>query len=150
MKLKRQRLVSDGAMSRMMQAAADLWKRCDFEQCAEIMERASRMDPANSSILLDLGAVYGKSYDYAAAERCFERAIRVAPNKTEALRIAGLRCLNFNSYEMAERFFQRTIEQKDAPPEIFIQLAEIYERRHRFDDANQYVERALRVDGNSG
>jgi len=134
----------------MMQIAADLWKRCDFEQCAEIMERASRLDPANSGILLDLGAVYGKTYDYAAAERCFERAIRVAPNKTEALRIAGLRCLNFNSYEMAERFFQRTIEQKDAPPDIFIQLAEIYERRNRFDDANQYVERALRVDGNSG
>jgi tetratricopeptide (TPR) repeat protein len=150
MKLKRQRLVSDGAMSRMMQTAADLWKRCDFEQCAEIMERASRLDPANSGILLDLGAVYGKSYDYAAAERCFEKAIRVAPNKTEALRIAGLRCLNFNSYEMAERFFQRTIEQKDAPPDIFIQLAEIYERRHRFDDANQYIERALRVDSHSG
>jgi tetratricopeptide (TPR) repeat protein len=150
MKLKRQRLVSDGTMARMMQTAADLWKRCDFEQCAEIMERASRLDPANSSILLDLGAVHGKAYDYAAAERCFERAIRVAPNKTEALRIAGLRCLNFDQHEMAERFFQRTIEQKDAPPEVLLQIAEIYERQHRSEDAAQYVERALRLDSNSG
>ncbi len=107
MKLKRQRLVSDGAFARMMQSAADLWKRCDFKQCAEIMERASRLDPANSGLLLDLGAVYGKTYDYAAAEQSFEKAIRIAPNKTEALKTAGLRSLNFSKHDMAERFFQR-------------------------------------------
>ena len=96
MKLKRQRLVSDGAFARMMQNAADLWKRCDFPQCAEVMERACRMDPANSSALLDLGAVYGKMHDYAAAERCFEKAVRVASNKTETLKIFGIAVSGFS------------------------------------------------------
>jgi tetratricopeptide (TPR) repeat protein len=150
MKLKRQRLVSDNALSRMMQTAAALWKRCDFQECAAIMERASRLDPANSSLLLDLGAVYGKLHNYAAAEQCFEKAVRVAPKKTEALSIAGLRCLDFNKHEMAERFLRRTIEQPDALPQNFVKLAEIYERRHRLEEAGQYVDRALNLDLNSG
>jgi tetratricopeptide (TPR) repeat protein len=130
MKVKRQRLISEGALSRMMQSAADLWKRCDFQQCAEIMERASRLDPANVGILLDLGSVYGKLHNYPAAEDRFEKAIRLTSKKTETLATAGLRCLDFNKHEMAERFLQRTITQKDATPENFIKLAEIYERRH--------------------
>jgi tetratricopeptide (TPR) repeat protein len=90
MKLKRQSLVSQGSLSRMLQAAAESWKRCDFQQSIEILERASRLDPANSGILLDLGNFYGNRYDYAAAERCFEKAVRIdAPGKTETLAIAG-------------------------------------------------------------
>ena len=52
------------------------WQRRDFQQGIEILERASRLDPANAGILLDLGRFYGKRYDYAAAERCFEKAVR--------------------------------------------------------------------------
>ena len=151
MKLKRQqRLISDGAFARMMQSAIDLWRRCDFQQCAEIMERASRMEPANSGILLDLGVAYGKMQDYASAERCLEQSVRVSPNKTEALKAAGVRCLHFEKHDLAERFFQRAIEQNNASPDTFVHLAEIYERRHRFDDSAQYVERALRLDRSNG
>jgi tetratricopeptide (TPR) repeat protein len=149
MKVKRQRLISEGALSRMMQSAAALWKRCDFQQCAEIMERARRLDPANVGILLDLGSVYGKLHNYPAAEECFEKAIGLTSKKTETITTAGLRCLNFNKYEMAERFFQRTIAQKDAPPENFIRLAEIHERRHRLEEAAQYIDQALQLDSTS-
>jgi tetratricopeptide (TPR) repeat protein len=150
MKLKRQRLISDGALSRMMQTASELWKLCDFEQCAEVMERASRLDPANSNLLLDLGSVYGKTHAYAAAEQSFEKAVRIAPAKTAILSNAGLRCLDFQKHEMAERFLKRAIEQKDTSPENFVKLAEIYERRHRLEEAGQFIERALKTDANCG
>jgi tetratricopeptide (TPR) repeat protein len=150
MKLKRQRLVSDGAFDRMMQSATDLWRRSDFQGSAEIMERASRLDPANSGLLLDLGWVYGKMHDYASAERCFEKAVRIAPNKTEALKIAGLRCLGFEKHDLAERYFQQAIKQDNVSADIFLHIAEIYLRRHRFDDASQYLERALSLDRSNG
>jgi len=150
MRLKRQRLVSDGAFARMMQTAADLWKRCDFQGCAEVMERASRLDPANHNVFLDLGAVYGKTHDYSAAERCFDRAIRMAPVKREALSTAGLRCLDFNKHEMAERYLQQAVALPDESPEILVKIAEIYERRHRLADAEAYTDRALKKDPNCG
>jgi len=143
MKLKRQALVSQGSLSRMLQAATESWKRCDFQESIEIMERLSRLDPANSSVLLDLGGFYGKRYDYAAAERCFERAVRIAPKKAEALALAGQKSREFRKEDMAEAYLQRAAEQKDASPDILVKLAEIYERVRRSEEAARLVERAL-------
>ncbi|HXR06596.1 MAG TPA: sulfotransferase [Candidatus Acidoferrum sp.] len=147
MKLKRQTLVSQGSLSRMLQAAMESWQRRDFQQSIEILERASRLDPANSRVLLDLGGFYGKRYDPAAAERCFEKAVRVAPRKAEALVTAGQQSRDFGNYAMAERYFQRASEQKDATPETLVKLAELYERLRRVDDAALLIDRALRANG---
>ena len=125
----------------------EAWQRRDFQQAIETLERASRLDPANSGILLDLGRFYGKRYDYAAAERCFEKAVRVAPRKMEALVAAGQQSRDFENYAMAERYFQRALEQKDVSPETLVKLAELYERLRRVDDAAALIERALQSNG---
>jgi tetratricopeptide (TPR) repeat protein len=147
MKLKRKSSVSQGSLSRMLQAAEQAWQRRDLQQSIEILERASRLDPANSGILLDLGRMYGVRYDYAAAERCFERAVRMAPRKTEALVAAGKQSLEFVNYAMAERYFQRALEQKDVSPETLVLLAELYERLRRLAEATDLADRALRLAG---
>jgi tetratricopeptide (TPR) repeat protein len=147
MKLKRQSLVSKGSLSRMFQAATESWQRRDFQQSIEILERASRLDPGNSGILLDLGNFYGQRYDYAAAERCFEKAVRQAPQKTETLVIAGQLSRDFGNHAMAERYFRRAMESKADSPEILVKLAEIYERLRRLAEAVELADRALRLDG---
>ena len=145
--MRRPQLVSRGSLNRMMQAAAEAEAQRDFKQCIEILERASRLDPANSDLLLSLGGVYGKCYDYAAAGRCFEKAIRVAPKKGEALAVMGRKCHDFGREEMAGDFLRRAAEQKDASPEILVQLAELYERLRRVDDAQALIDRALQANG---
>jgi len=147
MKLKRKSLVSQGSLSRMLQAAEQAWQRRDLQQCVEILERASRLDPANSGILLDLGRMYGLRYDSVAAERCFEKAVRIAPRKTEAMVAAGKQSLDFANYAMAERYFQRALELKDVSPETLVLLAELYERLRRLTEAADLADRALRLDG---
>ena len=146
MKLKRKLLVSQGSLVRMLQEATESWKRCDFQKSIEILERASRLDTANPGLQLDLGGLYGKRYDNAAAERCFEQAVRMAPRKTDALVIAGQKSNDFGNHALAERYFLRALEQKDVSPEIFIKLAEIYERLRRVEEAGHLVERALQLD----
>jgi len=148
MKLKRKSLVSAGSLNRMLQAADDSYKRGDFQQSIEILERASRLDPANGELLFLLGRVHGMNYDYAAAERCFEQAIRIAPDKREALATAERQCANFPSYnKLAEHYCRRVTEQDGASPEHLIKLARLYERRHRFEEASQLVDRALQLNG---
>jgi tetratricopeptide (TPR) repeat protein len=147
MKLKRSQLISQGSLSRMLQAADQAWNRRDFQQCIEILERASRLDPANRSILMNLGGMHGKCFDYASAERCFEKAVRIAPKKLEALAAAGGQCREFGNYEMSESYFKRAAEQKEATPEILIRLAEIYERLRRMNAAAELIDRALRLNG---
>lgn len=148
MKFKQQRLVSDGTLQRIMKGAEEPWRRCDMEQCIEIMERARRLAPADSRILLNLGTCHLKARNYETAEQCFEKAIQTTGEKTKVMGAAAVRCFDSQRYTLAERFLQRAIAQQDAAPEHFIKLAEIYERRHELDGASQYIERALHIDPN--
>jgi len=132
----------------MLQAAATAWNSKKFQEGIEIMERASRLDPANVGILLDLGRWQGLRYNYSAADQCFEKAARIAPNKAEALAIAGMNSRDFSNFEMAERYYLRALEQKNVAPRIFAWLAELYERLRRLDEAAGMVERALHLNSN--
>ena len=145
MKLKR--MVSAGSLSRTLQAAAESWGRREYQQYFEIMERASRLDPANHRILLDLGLAYGMRYDYPAAERSLEKAIRVAPQKAAALVMAGTHCRNFSHFKMAKHYFERAIQESGASADTYVKLAEIYERFRLLDEASKQVDRALQLDG---
>lgn len=130
-------------MARLFQAAAEAWRRQAYQETIDLLERASRLDPANLTVLLDLGRAHGLRYDYAAAERALEKAVRIAPRKAEALAEAGRRCQEFGHYEMAARYFERAAGEKDASAEVFVTLAELYERAHRSEEASALVERAL-------
>jgi len=83
--MKRKRFVSERSLSRLFQDAADSWKRQEYQQTIETLERSGRLDPANTSIQLDLGRANGLRHNYSEAERCFEKAVRVAARKVEAL-----------------------------------------------------------------
>jgi tetratricopeptide (TPR) repeat protein len=148
MKLNRQSLVSQGSVFRMIQTADEAWKRRDFQQYFELLERASRLDPANASLLFILGQRYGLRYDYAAAERCFDKAVRLTAKKSEALATAGQLSTDFASHQVAERYFHQALDQKDASPETFARMAELYERLNRLEDASKLVEQALQLDAN--
>ena len=114
--MKRSSLVSQGSLNRIFEAVNEAWKRFDFQTAIELMERASRLNPSNAGILLDLGRMHGVRYDYPAAERCFDQAVRVAPKKLETLVAAGQKSLDFGSFTMAERYFKRTLEEKNVSP----------------------------------
>jgi tetratricopeptide (TPR) repeat protein len=146
--MRRLQLVSQGSLSRMIKSANESWERGDSQQCFEMLERASRLDPGNPKMQLYLAQRYGLRYNYTAAGGCFEKAVRIAPDKTEALEIAGRLSLDFGHHQMAEDYFRRALEQKDALPETFARLAELYERLHRTEDASRLVDQALQLDGN--
>src|SRR6185436_10822851 len=146
--MKRQRLISKGSLSRLFQDAAEAWRRQDYQQTIDLLERASRLDPANTGVLFDLGRAHGLRYQYDSAENCFEKAISIAPHKIEALIDAGRRSQAFGHYEMAARCFDRAAREKGAPAEVFLTLAELYERGPRASEAAALVERALSLDPN--
>lgn len=130
----------------MLAGADEAWQRRDFQQSIELLERASRLAPANTKILLHLGRSYGLRYQSADAERCFEKAVRIAPNKAEILATAGRMAIESGNPPMAERFFRQALEQKNVMPDTVARLAELYERLHRAEDATAMVERALHQD----
>src|SRR5258708_6509768 len=138
--MKRQRLISKGSLSRLFQEAAEAWRRQDYQATIALLERASRLDPANTSVLFDMGRAHGLRYEYESAERCFEKAVKIAPRRMEALAEAGRRCQEFGHYDMASRFFEEATHEKGASPDVFVALAELYERGARAGEAAALVE----------
>src|ERR1019366_816773 len=114
--MKSSQLVSQESIDRMLKASEQAWKRKNWQESIQILERANRLAPANALVLVRLGRSHGLNYDYAAAEACFERAVRVSQKKTETLALAGDHCRDFRNPELAERYFRRASEAKDASP----------------------------------
>jgi tetratricopeptide (TPR) repeat protein len=144
--MKRQRSIPQGALSRLFQQAAEAWRRQEYQQTLDLLERAARLDPANANVLFDLGRAYGLRYQYGAAERCLEKAIRLTPRKSEALAEAARRCQEFGHYAMAKGFLERALQEQSASADALVTLAELYERGHRLGEAYDLVERALRLE----
>jgi tetratricopeptide (TPR) repeat protein len=138
-------LVSQGTVNRLLQAAEQAWQQKNFQENIELLERASRLDPANTRILLQLGRMQGLRFDYEAAERSFEKVVRLSPRKAEAMAQAGAHCRDFRDSTLGARYLQRAADEKDATPEMLAELAELYERLRRLPEANQLIERALRM-----
>jgi tetratricopeptide (TPR) repeat protein len=145
-RMKRPPLISPGSLSRLLHDAAAAWNRHDYQQSIELLERANRLDPANATVLLDLGRAYGMRYDYAAAEWSFDRAGALAQKKTDAFAMAALHCRNFGRYEMSKRYFERAIAAGNAAPDTFVKLAELYERFRFLKEADELANRALELD----
>jgi tetratricopeptide (TPR) repeat protein len=143
--MKRQRLISKGALSRIFEQAAESWRRQEYQESISLLERASRLDPGNADLLLDLGRAYGMRYSYPEAERTLEKAVLIAPRRGEALAEAGLRAQEFGHYEMATRYLERASKEDHASANVLVTLAELYERRHRLAESATLVERALAV-----
>jgi tetratricopeptide (TPR) repeat protein len=143
--MKRLRMISDGALARMRQGALEAWRRQDYPEYFRIMEQACRQDPANSAILLDMGAAYGMRYDYPAAERCFDKAVRVSPARNDTLVMAGTQCRGFDRYEMARAYFERAVKEPGVAADTYVKLAEIYERFRLLEEASGLVDQALRL-----
>src|SRR5580658_1810410 len=143
--MKRLRMISDGALERLRQSAREAWRRQDYPEYFRIMEQASRQDPANPKILLEMGAAYGTRYEYADAERCYEKAIRVSPARNDTLVMAGTQARVFDRYEMARHYFERAVNEPRVSGDTCVKLAEIYERFRLLDEAAELVDRALRL-----
>jgi tetratricopeptide (TPR) repeat protein len=141
--MKRQRSVSQGSLSRMFQETAEAWKRQDYQQAIETLQRAARLDPANVSLLLDLGRAHGLRYDYSEAGRYLDKAVRLATRKAEVSAEAGQRCQEFGSYEMARRYLEQAVNEKAAPASALVAIAELNERHAKLETAIEFIERAL-------
>ena len=146
--MKRQRLISKGALSRLFEDAAEAWRRQAYQETIALLERASRLDPANVNVLFDLGRAYGLRYEYDSAEGCLEKAVSLAPRKEEALAEAGRRCQEFGNHEMAARYFERAARGPDTPAEALVVLAELYERAPRC--RRPRIQRRIVPDGKRG
>ena len=125
----------------MFQEAAEAWREQDYAKTIDLLERATRLDPANVTVRLDLARAQGLRYDYAAAEASLDQAIRISP-RLETMVEAARRCQEFGNYPLAKKFFERVLDKDPNHLEALLPLADMLERGHRIGEATELIERA--------
>jgi tetratricopeptide (TPR) repeat protein len=145
--MKRQRMISEGALARLRQGAVAAWQRQDYPEYFKIMEQASRQDPANSGLLLDMGAAVRHALRIrrggAAALR---KPSASPPNKSNALIMAGTQCRGFDRYEMARHYFELALKDPVVSPTRVSSWRRFTSDSDCWKKLPTLVERALRLD----
>jgi tetratricopeptide (TPR) repeat protein len=134
------------AIERLCREAEEAWGRQDYQKSISLIEKATRKEPFNPSLLLHLARAYGLRYDYPAAERYFEKALRISQGRAQTLEEAGRICLEFNQLDLALGYLERASRKKGVSIGALITLADIYVRDKRIDEAAELVARAAQMD----
>lgn len=131
----------------MLRASDAAWQRQDFQQSIELLERATKLNPEDPCVYLDLGRAQGLRYDYVAAEKSFEKAIRVSRWHVQSFIAAGLHCSSFRQAGTAENYFKRALQRNGQSAQVLLELATIQERRQNLAEAAELIGHALAIDG---
>ena len=134
------------AIQRLYREAEEAWAQQEYQKGISLIEKATRKEPYNPSLLLDLARAYGQRYDYPAAQRCFEKAVEISTERAHTLAEAGHICFQFDNLDMAAGYLQRACQKKGVPIGVLITLADLYSRDKRLDEAAELVARAAQID----
>ena len=134
------------AIQRLYRDADEAWGQQDYQKSISLIEQATRKEPYNPSLLLDLARAYGRRYDFPAAERCIERAVQISKDRAHTLGEAGQICLQFDNIDMGVSYLQRANRKKGVSIPALMTLADIYIRDQRLDEAAELVTRAAQLD----
>ena len=134
------------AIQRLYRESEAAWGQQDYQKSISLIERATRKEPYNPSLLLDLARAYGRRYDFPAAERYLEKAVEISKDRAHTLEEAGRICLEFDDLDMAIACLARASQKKGVTVGALITLADIYIRDNRIDEAAEMVARAAQMD----
>lgn len=111
-----------------------------------LLTEAVRRDPSNPDILLSLATVLGRQREYEKAEELLSRVAELAPHKASMHRRIAQVYGEIDRPERAIECYRRSLElNRDTSVTVptLLELAALYERGHRLDEARAAVEEAL-------
>lgn len=126
-----------------MTEVAEHWKRGDYQNVIQILQRAQRQLPGNEQIALQLGLTYAMTYDFSAAEQQFELVAGRSKDPSSSWLAIGHQWLKVRQYERGRKCFEQVLAGDRGSIIAQLRLAEFYERQRNLPLAIECAERAL-------
>ncbi len=128
-----------------LQQARALWQANRFDEALELFEGAVRKYPQNLVALVDASRALGARFEITRAEAIVDRLAKVAARNPELLHLAGQSYRMIFRPDKAIQCFERVLAQSRQIPDAQLELAVLYERRHRVAEALTLIEDCLRA-----
>jgi tetratricopeptide (TPR) repeat protein len=132
-------------LSELQQARA-LWARSRFDDSLKMFEQAVRKYPQNLLALTDASRALGARFEITKAEAMIDKLMKLGGNRPEILHLAGQSYRMIYRPEKAIASFEKVVARTKNLPDAYLELAVLYERRHRIEDAMRLVEDCLKAD----
>src|SRR5689334_1049898 len=129
-----------------LQQARALWQLNRFDDSLGLFEAAVRKYPQNLVALVDGSRALGARFEITRAEAILDRLMKLATNNPKLLHLAGQSYRMIFRPDKAIACFQRVVAMTKEIPDAQLELAVLYERRHRLSEAYSLIEDCLRAD----
>jgi hypothetical protein len=127
-----------------LQQARSLWGRNRFDESLKLFEGAVRTHPQNLVALTDASRALGARFEINRAEEMIDRLIKLGGDRPEILHLAGQSYRMIFRPEKAIQCFERVMSRTKRIADAYLELAVLYERRHRIEESLRMIEDCLR------
>jgi len=128
-----------------LQRARSLWLANRFEESVLLFEQAVKKYPQNLVALVDASRALGTRFEITKAEEMLDRLSKLGASNAQLLHLAGQSYRMIYRPEKAIRCFERVLSMTKQIPDAQLELAVLYERRHRVAEAHALIEDCLRT-----
>jgi tetratricopeptide (TPR) repeat protein len=134
--------------SQRVQAARRLWNLGRRNDAELLFADAMRQEPNNVQAYVVAARAYAEKFDFARMEKTLERLVRRAPQHPGVHHYIGDIFGLLKLPQRAIASYERAAALPGAGPPTWMELASLYERGHRLDEAEELIERTVRSDFN--
>ena len=127
-------------------AARQLWMQGKFDQALQAFDRCAAKEPHNVRAAIDAARAYFARYEFDRGESILSALRRRAPNHPGVHHLAGDTYALLKMLPQAQQCYEQGSRLSGALPVTWVELASLYERTHRVDEARNLVQRALAAD----
>src|SRR5881394_3828145 len=129
-----------------LRQARAFWQLNRFDDSLRLFEEAARKYPQNLIALIDGSRALGARFEIARAETLLDRLMKLGAQQPDVLHLAGQSYRMIFRPDKAMECFQRVLAISKEIPDAYLELAILYERRHRVEDAYSLIEDCLRTE----
>jgi tetratricopeptide (TPR) repeat protein len=126
--------------------ARALWQTNRFDEALTFFELAVRRYPQNLVALVDASRALGARFEINRAEALLDRIAKLGAHNPELMHLTGQTYRMIFRPDKAIRCFERVVKITRQIPDAQLELAVLYERRHRLDEAFQLIQECLQAD----
>ncbi|MGD9635256.1 MAG: sulfotransferase [Pirellulales bacterium] len=130
--------------TRRLQAALSFWKEDRHADALELFEESIRQDPNNVRNYVLAARAYSEKCDFERMERIHDKLTRRAPRHPGVHHYIGETFGLLKLPERAIASYKWAAALPGAGPPTWMELASLYERAHRLDEAEELIERTVR------
>lgn len=128
-----------------LRAALGLWHEGRPQDATALFNATIRDDPHNVQSYVVPARAYSEKFDFARMEETLDRLVRRGPQHPGVHHYIGETFGMLKLPDRALAAYQRAANLPGAGPPTWMELAALYERAHRLEEAEELIERTVRT-----